>query len=83
MWQAKGGNGTKKGAGGGGAAGNGLVAVAIDNQKGSQNALRWAAENVITRGQTVILLHVVQKSSSTSSCNLSLSCNQKSNLLLR
>lgn len=67
MWQAKGGNGTKKGAGGGGAAGNGLVAVAIDNQKGSQNALRWAAENVITRGQTVILLHVVQKSSSTSS----------------
>ncbi|KAI5336516.1 PREDICTED: U-box domain-containing [Prunus dulcis] len=67
MWQAKGGNGTKKGAGGGGGAGNGLVAVAIDNQKGSQNALRWAAENVITRGQTVILLHVVQKSSSTSS----------------
>ena len=67
MWNAKNGNEAKKGAGG-----NGLVAVAIDNQKGSQNALRWAAEHVLTRGQTVILLHV-QKTSSVGSCNLSLS----------
>ncbi|CAN6571049.1 unnamed protein product [Malus baccata var. baccata] len=59
MWSVKGGNGAKKGAGG-----NGLVAVAIDNQKGSQNALRWAAEHLLTKGQTVILLHVVQKTSS-------------------
>ncbi|CAN6573746.1 unnamed protein product [Malus baccata var. baccata] len=58
MWNAKKANGAKKEAGG-----NGLVAVAIDNQKGSQNALRWAAEHVLNRGQTVILLHV-QKTSS-------------------
>lgn len=57
MWLPKG-NGTKKGAG------NGLVAVAIDKDKGSQHALKWAAENLLTRGQTVILIHVIQKTSS-------------------
>ncbi|KAL5825737.1 hypothetical protein ACOSQ3_021800 [Xanthoceras sorbifolium] len=43
--------------------GNGLVAVAVDKDKSSQNALRWAVENLLTRGQTVILIHVLHKSS--------------------
>ncbi|XP_049398712.1 U-box domain-containing protein 35-like [Solanum stenotomum] len=37
-----------------------LVAVAIDKNKGSQYALRWATENVLTKGQKVTLLHVPQ-----------------------
>ncbi|XP_058774048.1 U-box domain-containing protein 35-like isoform X2 [Vicia villosa] len=48
-------------------AGNGLVAVAIDKDKGSQYALKWAADTLLTRGQTVILLHVSHPSSSSSS----------------
>lgn len=46
--------------------GNGLVGVAIDKDKGSQYALRWAVENLLGRGQTVILIHVVHKTSTTS-----------------
>lgn len=61
-----------KGGRGGGAGGNGLVAVAIDKDKGSQNALRWAAESILTRGQTVVLIHVIHRQSATSSCNISL-----------
>lgn len=41
--------------------GNGLVAVAVDKDKGSQFALKWAVENLLSRGQTVILIHVVTK----------------------
>ncbi|KAI4337438.1 hypothetical protein L6164_015856 [Bauhinia variegata] len=37
---------------------NGLVAVAIDKDKGSQNALRWAIDHLLMRGTTVVLLHV-------------------------
>lgn len=44
--------------------GNGLVAIAIDKDKGSQNALKWTIENVVTKGQTVILVHVVHKTPS-------------------
>ncbi|XP_031384517.1 U-box domain-containing protein 52-like [Punica granatum] len=36
----------------------GLVAVAIDRDKGSQHAIRWAAENLLSKGKTVILIHV-------------------------
>ena len=36
----------------------GLVAVAIDKEKGSQNALKWAIDNLLTRNATVILIHV-------------------------
>ncbi|GMP35226.1 hypothetical protein CsSME_00007762 [Camellia sinensis var. sinensis] len=46
--------------------GNGLVAVAIDKDKGSQHALKWAIENLLSRGRTVILIHVVHKLSSAS-----------------
>lgn len=51
-------------------AGNGLVAVAIDRDKGSQNALKWAIDHLLQRGQTVILIHVnlkMQQSFSNSS----------------
>lgn len=58
MWK-----GTRKGGGGGG--GNGLIAVAIDKDKGSQNAIRWAADTLLTRGQTVILIHVSHALSSS------------------
>lgn len=61
-----------KGGRGGAAGGNGLVAVAIDKDKGSQNALRWAAESILTRGQTVVLIHVIHRQSATTSCNISL-----------
>ncbi|CAI8611759.1 unnamed protein product [Vicia faba] len=55
------GSGIKKGGG------NGLVAVAIDKDKGSQYALKWAADTLLTRGQTVVLLHVSHPTSSSSS----------------
>ncbi|XP_059644421.1 U-box domain-containing protein 52-like isoform X2 [Cornus florida] len=58
MWLPKPGHTERK------AGRNGLVAVAIDRDKGSQHALKWAIENLLTRGQTVILIHVVQKPSS-------------------
>jgi len=56
MWHPKT-NMAKKGGG------NGLVAVAVDKDKGSQHALRWAVENLLTKGQTVILIHVHHKTS--------------------
>ncbi|EPS60810.1 hypothetical protein M569_13994 [Genlisea aurea] len=43
---------------------NGLVAVAIDKDKGSQHALKWANENLLSRGRTVILIHVINRPSS-------------------
>lgn len=49
--------------------GNGLVAVAIDKDKGSQYALKWATEYLLSKGQTLILIHVLQKPSSFTSSN--------------
>uniref|UniRef100_A0A6N2MCU6 RING-type E3 ubiquitin transferase n=1 Tax=Salix viminalis TaxID=40686 RepID=A0A6N2MCU6_SALVM len=46
--------------------GNGLVAVAIDRDKNSQIALKWAIDNLLVKGQTVILIHVNLKSSLSS-----------------
>ncbi|KAF2319278.1 hypothetical protein GH714_014383 [Hevea brasiliensis] len=40
------------------------VAVAIDKDKGSQYALKWAVDHLLTRGQSVTLLHVKQKAPS-------------------
>ncbi|KAJ1425717.1 UspA [Sesbania bispinosa] len=45
---------------------NGIVAVAIDTDKGSQNALKWAIDNLLTKGATVVLIHVRHKSASFS-----------------
>ncbi|XXG64380.1 hypothetical protein AAC387_Pa05g2350 [Persea americana] len=39
----------------------GAVAVAVEKDKGSQNALKWAVENLVNRGQTLVLIHVVNK----------------------
>ncbi|KAL4576776.1 hypothetical protein LXL04_012875 [Taraxacum kok-saghyz] len=42
--------------------GNSIVAVAIDKDKYSQHALKWVIEHLLTRGQTVVLIHVNHKS---------------------
>uniref|UniRef100_A0A7N0URN2 RING-type E3 ubiquitin transferase n=1 Tax=Kalanchoe fedtschenkoi TaxID=63787 RepID=A0A7N0URN2_KALFE len=44
---------------------DGLVAVAIDKDKGSQHALKWAVENLCQKGQPILLIHVKTKSSSS------------------
>lgn len=59
-------SGIRKGGGG-----NGLVAVAIDKNKGSQYALKWAVDCLLTRGQTVILIHVLHGTSSPVSSKFS------------
>lgn len=46
---------------------NGLVVVAIDKDKNSQNALKWTIDNLLQRNQTVILIHVKLKTPSYSS----------------
>ncbi|KAL5836266.1 hypothetical protein ACOSQ4_015763 [Xanthoceras sorbifolium] len=40
------------------------VAVAIDKDKGSQYALKWTVDHLLSRGQPLTLLHVKQKLSS-------------------
>ncbi|KAF3325774.1 U-box domain-containing protein 52 [Carex littledalei] len=46
-----------------------LVVVAIDKDKGSQNALKWALDNVVTsKGESITLVHVnTHKAASTPS----------------
>ncbi|KAJ3698731.1 hypothetical protein LUZ61_002436 [Rhynchospora tenuis] len=41
--------------------GNGIVAVAVDNDRNSQYALRWAADHLLARGQIFYLLHIRRK----------------------
>lgn len=52
-------------------ANSGLVAVAVDKDKGSQHALKWAADHLVSKGQSIILLHVILGSSSDSGLSLS------------
>lgn len=61
-----------------------LVAVAIDKDKCSQIALKWAVDNLLGKGQTVILVHVRVKqseigsampNSSSGPCNNISSCS--------
>ena len=40
------------------------VAVAIDKDKSSQQALKWTVDHLLTRGQALTLLHVKQNPSS-------------------
>ena len=47
-----------------------MVAVAIDKDRGSQQALKWAVDNLLGKGKAVTLLHVKQKPSSGSGPNL-------------
>ncbi|XP_031129802.1 U-box domain-containing protein 52-like [Ipomoea triloba] len=49
-----------------------LVAVAIDKDRGSQVALRWAVDSLLTKGQSVILMHVKIRTSSNFSHSASL-----------
>ncbi|KAK7320752.1 hypothetical protein VNO77_30519 [Canavalia gladiata] len=51
---------------------NGIVAVAIDTNKGSQNALKWTIDNLLIKGSTVVLIHVKLKPSLSASASLSL-----------
>ncbi|KAJ0257177.1 Kinase with adenine nucleotide alpha hydrolases-like domain-containing protein [Hirschfeldia incana] len=45
---------------------SGSVAVAIDKDKTSQNAIKWTMDNLTSRGQSIALIHVVPKSQSSS-----------------
>ncbi|XP_037459830.1 U-box domain-containing protein 52-like [Triticum dicoccoides] len=38
-----------------------LVAVCIDKDKNSQNALKWAIDSIVGKGQTIVLVHVNTK----------------------
>ncbi|XP_031255082.1 U-box domain-containing protein 35 [Pistacia vera] len=49
-----------------------LVAVAIDRDKGSQNAIKWAIDNILYKGQTLVLIHVKLKSAAALSPSPSL-----------
>jgi hypothetical protein len=40
---------------------SGIVAVAIDTDKGSQNALKWSIDHLISKGSTIVLIHVKVK----------------------
>lgn len=44
-----------------------MVAVAIDKDKGSQHALKWAVDNLLGKGKAVTLLHVKQPKSASGS----------------
>ncbi|EXC12822.1 U-box domain-containing protein 35 [Morus notabilis] len=52
------------GGGGGGEKKEEVVVVAIDKDKSSQYALKWTVDHLITRGQTVVLLHIKNRASS-------------------
>ena len=43
------------------------IAVAIEKDKGSQYALKWAVDHLMSRGQSITLLHVKNKPSSVPS----------------
>ncbi|XP_010417189.1 PREDICTED: U-box domain-containing protein 52-like [Camelina sativa] len=82
MWLAKNNNvGVKEGGS------NGVVAVAIDKDKSSQHALKWAVDHLLQRGQSVILVHVkLRPSPLTNSPSLhasSAKLSQESSLVCR
>lgn len=43
---------------------HGIVAVGIDSDKGSQNALKWTIDHLLPKGSNVVLIHVKTKPSS-------------------
>lgn len=49
------------------------VAVAIDKEKGSQYALKWAVDHLMARGQSLTLIHVKTKPNSIPTPSMSLS----------
>ncbi|XP_027343134.1 U-box domain-containing protein 35 [Abrus precatorius] len=42
--------------------GEGVIAVAVDKERGSQYALKWAVDNLYPRSKLIKLVHVVQRS---------------------
>ncbi|CAL5387562.1 unnamed protein product [Camellia sinensis] len=66
MWNQRGNTGN------GNANGNEVI-VAIDKDKGSQYALKWAIDHLLSRGQNVTLIHVKQRPSSIPTTIVSLS----------
>lgn len=46
---------------GGTGKGNSMVAVAVDGDRNSQYALRWAGDHLLARGQIFYLLHIRRK----------------------
>jgi hypothetical protein len=52
-----------------------LVAVAIDKDKSSQNALKWDLDNVVTsKGESITLVHVNTHKGALSKFNLMEKC---------
>ncbi|KVI05080.1 Concanavalin A-like lectin/glucanase, subgroup [Cynara cardunculus var. scolymus] len=75
MWLPKSGSSLHGGGGGGDRLqrkGTAMVAVAIDKDKNSQHALKWTIEHLVTRGQTIVLIHVIRKPSAAG--NYSVQC---------
>ncbi|PSS01583.1 Serine/threonine-protein kinase [Actinidia chinensis var. chinensis] len=64
MWNQRGNGNGVNGNGNNGERRDEAVAVAIDKDKSSQYALKWAVDHLLSRGQTVSLIHVKQKPSS-------------------
>jgi hypothetical protein len=54
-----------------------VVAVAIENNKTSQHAVKWAVENLVPKDQHLFLIHVKQKTNSSTS---SIPCNSFMNI---
>ncbi|KAK8581349.1 hypothetical protein V6N12_071577 [Hibiscus sabdariffa] len=79
MWHPKGNTSTSMKKGGG----SGLVAVAIDKDKGSQLAFRWAVEHLLSKSQTVVLIHVVNKQPNGASTGSDSSNKQASDKLAK
>ncbi|CAK9316481.1 unnamed protein product [Citrullus colocynthis] len=59
---------------------NGFVAVAIDKDKGSQGALKWAIDHLLQRGHTIFLIHVKLRSPSNSSQKMSLKSDSEASV---
>lgn len=62
-----------------------LIAVAIDKDRASQSALKWAVENLLARGQTILLIHVKIRPGSSSlfsSSSLTMPSNSSASLFL-
>jgi len=43
------------------------VAVAVNAKKASKNAVKWVVEKLLTRGETIVLIHVQVKPAAPSS----------------
>ncbi|XP_022638259.1 U-box domain-containing protein 52-like [Vigna radiata var. radiata] len=57
-----------------------VVAVAIENNKTSQHAAKWAVDNLLPKDQCLLLIHVRPKSSSANSANEAVGDNESKEL---